>query len=79
MLAALYVVVAGAYSAPLVQAEIRHVRNPSVSLAAGTGKSSDARRKGPDNPSLAVAEVAAKQAAIVFGSPLLTLWFVPLR
>lgn len=73
--AGLYVSVAGAYSVQPVQAAIRHVRSPGVALPAGTGKSSDARRRGPDNPALAVAEVAAKQGAIVFGPPFLTLWF----
>lgn len=75
IVAVLYVVMAGAYSVQPVQAAIRHVRSPGVSLPAGTGKSSDARRRGPDNPALAVAEVAAKQGAIVFGPPFLTLWF----
>lgn len=75
IVAVLYVVMAGAYSVPPIQAAIRQVGSPRVSLSAGTGKSSDARREGPDNPALAVAEVAAKQAAIVLGPPLLALWF----
>lgn len=75
IVAVLYVVVAGAYSVPPVHAVVRQVRSPSVSLAVGTGKSADARREEPDNPALAVAGVAAKQAAIVLVPPLLTLWF----
>ena len=73
--AVLYVVVAGAYCVPPVQAAIRQVRSPSLALAAGTAMSSDTRREGPDNPALALARVAAKQATIVLGPPLLTLWF----
>jgi hypothetical protein len=73
--AAVYVLVAGAMSVAPIKAALLRAHEPPPARPAQVAPTNGPIPDAPDSPAIALAKSLARQAAVVAGPPLLTLWF----
>jgi hypothetical protein len=71
----LYCLVAGALSVAPIRTALAQANEPQPPPTTAPQTSRGPVPEAPDTPTVKVAKSVAKQAAIVFAPPLLTLWF----
>jgi len=70
-----YVLVAGGLSVGPIQRAFAQADRPVAAVAAPPPPSTGPLPDAPDSPGVRVAKAVGKQVALVFGPPLLALWF----